>query len=83
MSELKRRLGLFLTILGVFVIVLFATSDAAGVTNFWLLAWGILSIFLGWPLMRNNPSPSQPSQRFRLLRRLFGKKDQGPPPDQG
>jgi hypothetical protein len=70
------------------VIVLFATSDAAGVTNFWLLAWGILSIFLGWPLMRNNPSPSNPSpsnpsQRFRLLRRLFGKKDKGPPPDQG
>ena len=75
MAELKKRVGLFLTILGAFVIILFVTSDAAGQTNFWLLGWGIASLLMGWPLMTNNQTPKQPSQRFRTLRRWFGKKE--------
>ena len=82
MCELKRRLGLFLSILGAFIVVLFLTSDAAGQTNFWLLVVGIPTLLLGMRIMRRTQPPRQPSQRFRLLRWVLGGFKKQEPPDQ-
>jgi hypothetical protein len=72
MGAVARRIGLFFFILGGFVIALFLTSDAAGDTNFWLLLWGVPLLLLGLWILRRSQPQSQPSQRFRLLRWLFG-----------
>ncbi|MBI3159005.1 MAG: hypothetical protein HYZ26_05345 [Chloroflexi bacterium] len=77
---LRRRVALFMTVMAVAVLALFFSSDVAGRPNFWLLLSGIVLGGLAIGLWRGGRQPPAPSQRFRLMRRLFGGKPPAPPP---
>lgn len=74
-SGLKRRLGIFFTLLGAAVLGLFFTSDTISQPQIGYLFWGVIFFALGVLFLRRSRTPPEESQRFRLVRRLFsGKK---------
>ncbi len=80
MSSL-RKVGVFMTLLGGFLLALFVFSDIAKQPEFGLLLAGMAAVILGIFLMVTNPNPQvTPNPRFRMVR---GHKDEpqpkGPP----
>jgi hypothetical protein len=68
MQELAARMGTFLVVLGIGVLILFVLSDLAKQPDFDFLFGAVLLLSAGWLLQRRRPA--QPaSGRFSLLRR--------------
>lgn len=68
-SEFIVRLGTFLILIGIGIIILFAASDYSGQPNFDYLFWAVLSLTLGM-VLRGRKAPVPPSGRFGSLRKL-------------
>lgn len=73
---IKRRFGLFFTLIGAVTLALFFSSDAINQPNLGYLLWGAVSTSLGILLLRTSRTPPTESQRFRLVRRLFANQDE-------
>ncbi|HET6846214.1 MAG TPA: hypothetical protein VFH29_05230 [Anaerolineales bacterium] len=73
------RVGLFLILIGIGILVLFIASASEGVANYDYLFWCMLACIMGFFLRRRQP-PAPPSDRFRLIRGLRrprrGRKEQ-------
>ena len=74
------RVGQFLLILGIALLVIFVISDLAEDPQFNLFFWGLGIAALGIIMMRRGRLPAEPSGRFRILQnyrnRGKGKKRQ-------
>lgn len=72
MEGFGRRAGTFFIVLGVFLVVLFISSDAVQAPYYPLICSAALLLGLGWFLRVRNREPEQakPSGRFRI----FGEK---------
>ncbi len=66
------RIGTFLILMGIGMLVLFAASDSAGQSNFDYLFWAVLAVTVGI-LMRRLKPPAPRSSRFESLRRWTGR----------
>ena len=74
MGQLKQRIGNFLILIGIFLLILFFASNANETPNFLLLLAGVGSVFLGYQFVkRPRVEPSQ-SKRFRTVRRIMGQR---------
>lgn len=71
---MKKRFGTFLVIIGFFLLLLFLASDYLERANGWYLFYGVLLTAFGSSLVWKSRTPPQPSQRFRTVRKLFGKE---------
>jgi hypothetical protein len=69
------RVGRFLLFLGLVLMVVFFASDLAQSPRFDLFFFGLGAVVVGILLIRSDRKPRPPSRRFRLLRMLFGRKD--------
>ena len=71
MKRFLNRLGTFLLMIGLLLVLLFIFSDLAKDPQFICLLYGSLSFFAGIILKGFNKSQqtSQPTGRFRILRR--------------
>ena len=78
-SGLKKRLGIFFTLLGAAVLGLFFTSDTISQPQIGYLFWGVVFFGIGVMFLRRGRTPPEESQRFRLVRRLFSGKKGGNP----
>ena len=71
------RIGCFLILVGVLLVVLFLASDAAKAPEVSLLLLGVLGLGFGVVLWRSGvPKPEQ-SSRFAIVRRLRERKEGG------
>lgn len=71
------RIGCFLMLVGVLLVVLFLASDAAKAPEAGLLLVGVLGLGFGVVLWRSGiPKPEQ-SSRFAIVRRLRERKEGG------
>jgi hypothetical protein len=68
-NEFIIRIGTFLILIGIGIIILFAASDYSGQANFDYLFWAVLSLTVGI-LLRGRKAPAPPSRRFGSLRKL-------------
>ena len=68
-QEFLNRIGAFLMLIGVGILVLFVASVGAGPANFDYLFWSLLACIVGFFLRRRSP-PAAPPERFRMLRGL-------------
>jgi len=68
-QEFINRVGTFLMLIGVGILVLFIASASAGTANFDYLFWSMLTSIIGFFLRRRGP-PAAPSERFRMLKGL-------------
>jgi hypothetical protein len=75
LSEFISRIGTFLILLGIGILILFIASEGAGSANFDYLFWALLSIIVGFFIRRRRETEA-PAERFSLLRRLRD-KDRG------
>ncbi len=66
------RIGTFLILLGIGVLVLFVASDYAMQPNFDYLFWAVLAVTAGI-MLRRLKAPPPPSGRFESLRRWTGR----------
>jgi hypothetical protein len=66
-KEFINRVGLFLMLIGVGILVLFIASANSDAPNFDYLFWCMLALILGFFLRRRGP-PAAPSDRFRILK---------------
>ncbi len=66
------RIGTFLILIGIGMLVLFIASDYASQSNFDYLFWAILAVTVG-VLLRRLKAPPPPSARFESLRRWTGR----------
>lgn len=74
------RIGCFLMLVGVLLVVLFLASDAAKAPEAGLLLVGVLGLGFGVVLWRSGvPKPEQ-SSRFAIVRRLRERKEGGGAP---
>jgi hypothetical protein len=78
MLELASRMGTFLIVLGVGVLILFVLSDLAKQPDFDFLFGAVLLLSVGWLLQRRRPPPPA-SGRFSLLRRKRQARRSAPP----
>ena len=69
MGEFISRIGLFLILLGMGILILFIASEGAGAANFDYLFWSLLAIIVGFFIRRRRESGAPP-ERFSLLRRF-------------
>ena len=72
-QEFIDRVGSFLMLIGVGILVLFIASAGSGAANFDYLFWCMLASILGFFLRRRRP-PVPRSERFRILRGLHGSR---------
>jgi hypothetical protein len=75
MRNIGNRIGVFFMIVGIAVLALFFTSDFVQKPNVGYLFWGIVFTFLGVVFMRASRPEREESQRFRLARKLFSRKE--------
>ena len=68
-QEFIQRVGVFVMLIGIGVLVLFVASAGAASPNFDYLFWSMLACLVGFFLRRKQPPPP-PSERFRLLKGL-------------
>lgn len=74
--ELAYRTGTFLILLGSILVVLFIIADMAKIVEVRLLIGGALLIGAGYFLRKRYAFQERPSSgRFRILRRVFRKKE--------
>ena len=72
-----RRFGNFLIFIGLMLVVLFVFSDIAKSTDFNLLVVGGIAVLVGSFIRAATPKPpTEPVERFRLLRKRS--KDEDP-----
>jgi hypothetical protein len=68
---MKSRIGLFLIIIGLILLVNFFTRDQSQNPQPGLFFSGLASIFVGgYMAWRYRPAP-KPSERFRMIRKVF------------
>lgn len=70
--NIQRRLGNFFLTLGIVLLALFFISDYLEAAEGWYLLLGAGSFGFGIYLILKVRKPSEPSQRFRTMRRMFG-----------
>jgi len=68
-EEFVPRIGTFLTILGIFALILFLASDFASKPEFDWLFIGLVLMGLGF-FLRRRSAPPPSSNRFGMLRKL-------------
>lgn len=68
-QEFLSRVGLFLVLIGVGILVLFIASASSGAANYDYLFWCMLTVIMGLFLRAKQPPPP-PSDRFRLIKGL-------------
>ncbi|HMN63016.1 MAG TPA: hypothetical protein PJ988_21795 [Anaerolinea sp.] len=77
--EFANRIGTYLILLGVVLVLLFIFSDIAGTPSFGYFFIGVLcavgGAVLWWRTL--GPRPSEPPARFRMFRKMT-KKDKKP-----
>lgn len=74
--ELGYRTGSFFILLGLVLILLFVIADTAKIIDVRLLIGGALLIAVGIFIRRHYAISERPrSERFRVLRRIFRKKE--------
>lgn len=66
------RIGTFLILMGLGMLILFVASDYAKQSNFDYLFWAVLAVTVGI-LMRRLKAPPPRSGRFESLRRWTGR----------
>lgn len=71
---MRTRIGIFFAWLGMVLLLLFAISAAGKSAHFEYLLFSIISGVIAYILIHRDHTPSPPSQRFSLLRRLGRKK---------
>jgi hypothetical protein len=69
LNEFIIRIGTFLILIGIGLVILFAASEGSGHANFDYLFWAVLSLTVGI-LLRGRKAPAPPSGRFGSLRKL-------------
>jgi hypothetical protein len=69
--EFLNRIGTFLILMGIGLLILFIASDGTGAPNFDYLFWAMLSVIVGFFMRRRRESP-QDADRFAMLRKLRG-----------
>jgi hypothetical protein len=73
---LANRVGTFFILLGIALIALFILSDIAQSPICGLLFFGTIFLGLGIVLWTRNPAPpSEPSGRFRLMKKMGKRPD--------
>ena len=75
-NEFLVRVGTFLILLGIGMLILFVASDYANQSNFDYLFWAVLAVTVGFMLRRRKPPPP-PSGRFESLRKWTGRSGSG------
>jgi hypothetical protein len=75
LEGMKRRFGIFFTLLGAVLLALFFTSDVIQQPNLLYLISGLVSGAIGITFLRASRPEPQESGRFRLLRRSRTKKE--------
>lgn len=76
MDDVRFRLGMFFTMVGVLALYLLYPGIKVGEANLPWISAGIFSTALGIYLMTRRQK-SEPPQRFRILKKLLGKKESG------
>ncbi len=66
------RIGTFLILMGLGMLILFIASDYSKQANFDYLFWAVLAVTVGI-LLRRLKAPPAPSGRFESLRRWTGR----------
>ncbi|GAB4415956.1 MAG: hypothetical protein Kow002_01460 [Anaerolineales bacterium] len=74
-NDIVARFGTFLTLLGIFFMIVFVASDAAKQPNFDYLFLGMAGLGFGI-LLRRRATPPPPSGRFEWYRKLKEKSKQ-------
>ncbi|HMD90352.1 MAG TPA: hypothetical protein VKF38_14415 [Anaerolineaceae bacterium] len=69
-----RKVGSFLIVIGVALIVLFVLSDVAHAREFHYLLYGMIILLIGIFVVGTNPKPPVESNRFRMLKRKSEKQ---------
>jgi hypothetical protein len=69
--SLTSRVGLFFTLIGIFLIGLYLASDAARMNQCGLLMWGAVVTAVGIILWRKGSPPTESSKRFGTLKRMM------------
>ncbi|KAA3642247.1 MAG: LPXTG cell wall anchor domain-containing protein [Chloroflexi bacterium] len=67
------RIGSFFWWVGLFLILLFVTTDLREQPEFNFLLLGLVLMALGFFLWRRYHQPPEPSNRFSLIRRLLSR----------
>jgi hypothetical protein len=81
--SLTGRMGVFFTLIGIFMVILYIASDAARQGQCGLLGWGVVITAVGISLWSKGRKPPEPNQRFKTFKRLTTsdkKKDKGKKP---
>jgi uncharacterized membrane protein len=68
---MKRRVGVFLIIIGLILLVVFFTIDQSERAQPGLFFSGLFSVLLGVALVWRNREPPMPSERFRSVRKAM------------
>ncbi len=71
-SEFIIRVGTFLVLVGIGMLILFVASNSANQANFDYLFWAVLAVTVGL-MLRRRKAPPPPSGRFESLRRWTGR----------
>jgi hypothetical protein len=75
-NEFLVRVGTFLILLGMGMLILFIASDYAKQSNFDYLFWAVLAVTVGF-MLRRRKAPPPPSGRFESLRKWTGRSGPG------
>jgi hypothetical protein len=81
--NIRRRLGNFFLAVGIVLLALFFVSDYLEAAEGWYLFLGAGFFGYGIYLAVKGRKPSEPSQRFRTMRRMFGNSKNGDKKEKG
>ncbi len=73
-KEFIIRIGTFLILVGIGMLILFVASNSANQPNFDYLFWAVLAVTVGL-MLRRRKAPPPPSGRFESLRRWTGRSN--------
>ncbi len=73
-NEFIIRVGTFLVLVGIGMLILFVASNSANQANFDYLFWAVLAVTVGL-MLRRRKTPPPPSGRFESLRRWTGRSN--------
>jgi len=72
---LKWQVGQFLVLMGVIGLVVFFITDQVKTPDYLFFCSGLLVVLLGGYVMWLGRNPAPPSERFRFLKRMGGKRE--------
>lgn len=75
---MQSRVGYFFLWLGVILFLLYFISEFARTPVYWVLLSGLIISALGIYNIRASIPPSEPVERFRLLRKLLKRRPREP-----